>query len=178
LRRARSPAVARNSGRAKKNVQIEVIVRSARWRKQPRAGTIVKKAVLAAAKAVSTPPAELAIVLCDDSAIRALNRKWRGKNTPTNVLAFPAARAAGGKRPATPYIGDIIIAYQTAAREAAAEAKPFKHHLAHLAVHGFLHLLGYDHANDRDALRMERTERAILKRIAVPDPYSPRGAET
>jgi probable rRNA maturation factor len=178
LRRARSPAVPRNSGRAKKNVQIEVVVRSARWRKQPRAGAIVKKAILAAAKAVSTRPAELAIVLCDDSAIRALNRKWRGKNAPTNVLSFPAASASGGKRPGTPYIGDIVIAYQTTAREAASEAKPFKHHLAHLAVHGFLHLLGYDHDNDRDARRMERTERAILKRIAVPDPYaSPRGTK-
>ena len=161
-------------------MQIEVIVRSARWRKQPRAAAIVKTAVLAAAKAVSTPRAELAIVLCDDSAIRALNRKWRGKNAPTDVLSFPAA-APGEKRPKppyikapyikTPYIGDIVIAYETTAREAAAEGKPFKHHLAHLAVHGLLHLLGYDHQSDREAQRMERMERAILERIAIPDPY-------
>ena len=167
-------------------MQIEVIVRSARWRKQPRAAAIVKTAVLAAAKAVSTARAELAIVLCDDSAIRALNRKWRGKNAPTNVLSFPAA-ASGEKRPKTPYIntqyiktpyiGDIVIAYDTTAREAAAEGKPFNHHLAHLAVHGFLHLLGYDHQSDREARRMERAERTILKRIAVPDPYAPRETE-
>jgi probable rRNA maturation factor len=152
-------------------VQIEVIVRSARWRKRPTAKTIVKKAVLAAADAVSTPPAELAIVLGDDSAIRALNRDWRDKNAPTNVLSFPAA-AAGKTRPASPYIGDIVIAYQTVAREAVAEGKPFSHHLAHLAIHGFLHLLGYDHENDRDAQKMERLERKILKRMAIPDPYA------
>jgi probable rRNA maturation factor len=68
-------------------------------------------------------------------------------------------------------MGDIIIAYETTAREAAAEGKPFHHHLAHLAVHGFLHLLGYDHDNDRDALAMERLERSILERLEIPDPY-------
>ena len=154
------------------DVQIDVIVRSARWRKRPTAKTIVKKAVLAAAEAVSTRPIELAIVLSDDSAIRALNRNWRGKNAPTNVLSFPAA-APGKARAASPYVGDIVIAYQTTAREAAAEGKPFNHHLAHLAIHGFLHLLGYDHDNDRDAQKMERLERRILKRLAIPDPYAP-----
>jgi len=118
-------------------------------------------------------------VLGNDSAIKALNRDWRGKNVATNVLSFPAAptspAAKGGKsaRP-TLYIGDIVIAYQTTAREAAAEGKPFSHHLAHLAIHGFLHLLGYDHENDRDADKMERLERRILGRLAVPDPYAPR----
>jgi probable rRNA maturation factor len=159
-----------------KNVQIEVISRSARWNRRPKAKMIVKTAVLAAAKAVSTPPSELAIVLSHDSAIRALNRRWRGQNAPTNVLSFPAAR---GKTPgASPYIGDIVIAYETVAREAVAEGKPFNHHLAHLAVHGFLHLLGYDHDNDRNARRMERLERAILARGGVPDPYLPRSRKT
>ena len=155
-------------------VQIDVIVRSARWRKRPTAKTIVKKAVLAAAIAASTRPIELAIVLSNDSTIQALNRDWRGKNAPTNVLSFPAGpRQGGGKsRAASPYIGDIVIAYQTTAREAVAEGKRFDHHLAHLAVHGFLHLLGYDHENDRDAEKMERLERKILKRLAVPDPYA------
>jgi probable rRNA maturation factor len=152
--------------------QIEVIVRSARWRKRPTAKTIVKKAVLAAARAVSTRPTELAIVLSDDSAIRTLNRDWRGKNAPTNVLSFPAA-APGKGQSASPYVGDIVIAYQTTAREAVAEGKPFNHHLTHLAIHGFLHLLGYDHENDRNAEKMERLERKILKRLAVPDPYAP-----
>jgi len=172
LSKSTSPTLPRKRGGAKKQVEIDVIVRSARWRKRPTAKTIVKRAVLAAVEAISTPSTELAIVLTDDSAIQTLNRDWRGKNASTNVLSFPAA-APGKSRSAPPYIGDIIIAYQTVAREAVAEGKPFNHHLAHLAVHGFLHLLGYDHENDRDAEKMERLERKILKRLAVPDPYPP-----
>jgi probable rRNA maturation factor len=128
---------------------------------------------VAAAKAVSTKGAELAIVLSDDSAVRRLNRQWRGKNAPTNVLSFPAPPSGKG-RPASPYIGDVVIAYQTTAREAVAEGKPFNHHVAHLAVHGFLHLVGYDHVNDGDAERMERLERRILAHIGVADPYAER----
>jgi probable rRNA maturation factor len=183
-------------------VKLEIAVRSALWRKRRGSQSIVRKAVLAAAKAASTAPAELAIVLSHDSAIKALNRDWRGKNATTNVLSFPAAPAGpspkankiskkisnkiskkSGKktspttarkfRPPIPYIGDIVIAYQTTAREAKAEGKPFSHHLAHLAVHGFLHLLGHDHENDRDAEKMESLERRILRRLAVPDPYAP-----
>ena len=158
-------------GRTTKAPHIEVIVRSARWRRRPKAKTIVKKAISAAAKAASTPPAELAILLSDDSAIRALNRQWLGKNAPTNVLSFPAA-SRGEQRSSAPYIGDVVIAYETTAREAVAEGKPFDDHLAHLAVHGFLHLLGYDHENVRDADKMEKLERRILARLGVPDPYA------
>ncbi|MBX9843768.1 MAG: rRNA maturation RNase YbeY [Xanthobacteraceae bacterium] len=185
-KRRRKP-VARAPRNRTEPVTLEIAVRSKLWQKQRTAQSVVRKAVFAAAKAASTAPAELAIVLSHDSAIKALNRDWRGKNTATNVLSFPAAPAkpspkagkAGKKtsdkfRPPTPYIGDIVIAYQTTAREAAAEGKPFGHHLAHLAVHGFLHLLGYDHENDRDAETMERLERRILRRLAVPDPYAPR----
>jgi probable rRNA maturation factor len=173
--RGPTPTLPRKRGREKK-VKIEILVRSTYWRKQPRAGATIKKAIAAAGKAASTPRAELAIVLSDDSAIRALNRDWRGKNAPTNVLSFPAA--VPGKGRATRYIGDIVIAYQTTAREAVADGKPFRHHLAHLAVHGYLHLLGYDHETDRAAQRMERLERAILARIAVPDPYAARDPKT
>ena len=160
-------------------VRLEVVVRSALWKRRRTAQSVVKKAVLAAAKAASTAPAELAIVLSNDSTIQALNRDWRGKNAPTNVLSFPAApdlsvRSRGKSRQPSPYIGDIVIAYQTTVREAVAEGKPFDHHLAHLAIHGFLHLLGYDHENDSDAKKMESLERRILGRLAVPDPYAPR----
>ena len=176
-RRPLTPTLSPQAGRGGRGApKIEVLVRSTCWRTEPGAENTVKKAIRAAAKAVSTPPAELAIVLGDDSAIRALNRKWRGQNAPTNVLSFPAAASSKGL-PASPYIGDIVIAYQTTAREAVAEGKPFNHHLTHLAVHGFLHLLGYHHDNDRDAEAMERLERRILKRLAVPDPYAPRDAQ-
>jgi probable rRNA maturation factor len=163
-------------GRTAAAPKIEILVRSQHWRKQPRAGATIKKAIAAAAKAASKPRAELAIVLSDDSAIRALNRDWRGKDAATNVLSFPAAEPGNAR--VSPHLGDIVIAYQTAAREAAAENKPFGHHLAHLAVHGYLHLIGYDHETDRAAQRMERLERAVLARIAVPDPYALREAAT
>ena len=113
-------------------------------------------------------------MLTDDSAIRALNRDWRGHDKPTNVLSFPAkqprSRRTGAAVPAS--LGDIVIAYETTAREASAEGKPLKHHLAHLAVHGFLHLLGYDHENDRDAKQMEPLETEILAGLGMPDPYA------
>jgi probable rRNA maturation factor len=155
--------------------RVEIVVQSRHWRRHPRAHAVIRTALAAAATAVSTPRVELAIVLCHDSAIRVLNRDWRGKNVPTNVLSFPAP-VPGKDRGAYPYIGDIVIAYQTTVREAVAEGKRFEHHLAHLAVHGYLHLLGYDHETDRSARRMERLERAILTRIAVPDPYAVRPA--
>jgi len=181
--RARGPAKPGPAKRAPAPaVQMEVVVRSARWRRQPRAATVVRSALLAAAKAASTRRAELAIVLSHDSAIQALNRDWRGKNTPTNVLSFasapPGTMPKGGKSGKTsPYIGDIVIAYETTAREAVAEGKSFNHHLAHLAVHGFLHLVGYDHENDSDAEAMERIERRILRRLGIPDPYASRDAD-
>jgi probable rRNA maturation factor len=75
------------------------------------------------------------------------------------------------------YIGDIAISYETAVAEATAEGKPFAHHVKHLAVHGFLHVLGYDHESDEDADAMERLERTILARLGVPDPYLARDAE-
>ncbi len=104
---------------------------------------------------------ELAIVLTDDSTIRALNRDWRAKDAATNVLSFPAKEPRDAR--GTPrLLGDIVIAYETTEREARAEHKPFAHHLAHLAVHGFLHLAGYDHEADDEAAAMERLETAIL----------------
>jgi len=172
---SRNPSVRPRRGKSG-TVQIEIVVRSARWRRQPRAERVLRTAVRAAAAATSTGPAELAIVLSHDSAVQALNREWRGKDAPTNVLSFPASRV-GEIGPPSPYLGDIVIAYETTAREAASEGKLFHHHLAHLAVHGFLHLVGYDHENNRDADRMERLERRILARLAVPDPYAVRDAE-
>ena len=157
--------------------RIEVVIASPLWRNRPRSAGLVRKAISAAAgtnaklrpKSGSTLQAELAILLTDDSAIRALNRDWRKLDAPTNVLSFPARPAA---RRAPRYLGDIAIAYETTAREAAAGKKPFDHHLVHLAVHGYLHLLGHDHATNRDAEEMERLETKILARLAVPDPYA------
>jgi probable rRNA maturation factor len=148
-------------------LKVDVRVESKRWNKVRSAKSVVRQAVTEAAAALSTTGAELAIILADDSTIRLLNRNWRGVDAATNVLSFPTA-AAGGE---PPLIGDIVLGYETVAREARAEGKPFAHHVAHLAVHGFLHLVGYDHARDKDAEAMERVERRILRRLAIPDPY-------
>ena len=158
------------SGPARNAVKLDVLVESGLWKEPGKVKTLLRRAIGQAAAAMSTSGDEIAIVLTDDSAIRLLNRQWRGIDAATNVLSFPTAES---RRPKPLFIGDIVLAQQTIAREASAEHKPFAHHLAHLAVHGFLHLLGYDHQNDKDAAVMERLEREILRRLAIPDPYRP-----
>jgi probable rRNA maturation factor len=154
---------------------IDIVVESKLWSGAPKAAITLRRAVAAAAAELSTKRAELAIVLTDDSAIRLLNRDWRGVDAATNVLSFPTnsrPHPNGDGRPGVPHLlGDIVLAYETIAREARQEDKPFASHLAHLAVHGFLHLLGYDHERDDDADRMEKLERDILARLAIADPY-------
>jgi probable rRNA maturation factor len=119
---------------------------------------------------------ELAIMLTDDAGIRTLNSNWRGIDKPTNVLSFPALQPSGPRGPddAPRMLGDIAIAYETTRSEADEEQKPFDHHLSHLAVHGFLHLIGYDHEKDDDAEAMEALEREILSQLGIPDPYAER----
>jgi probable rRNA maturation factor len=142
---------------------IEVSVESPLWGAID-GDTIVRRAVAAAAPP-DTADREVSVVLTDDDAIKTLNAQWRKKDEPTNVLSFPAPANGAG------ILGDIVIAYETTAREAAQEQKPLADHLSHLAVHGFLHLLGYDHESDADADVMEQLEREILARLGVPDPY-------
>ncbi len=152
---------------ARAALKIDVLVDSKQWKDPQRVKSVVRRAVTQAAAATrSTRPAELAIVLTDDSAIRVLNRDWRGIDKATNVLSFPAKN--GG---VTPHLGDIVLAFETIEREAKDEHKPLAHHVAHLAVHGFLHLLGYDHERDKDARVMEQAERDILRLLKIPDPY-------
>lgn len=148
--------------------EVDVLRQSPLWSGEAEA--IVTRAIRTAAEAISNANGEVAVVLTDDAAIRVLNRDWRKLDEPTNVLSFPAP-AHPGKSEAPALLGDIVIAYETTAREAVAEGKPFSHHLAHLAVHGFLHLLGYDHESDADAQDMERLEARILARLGVADPY-------
>jgi probable rRNA maturation factor len=148
---------------------IDILVESPRWRAVPDAAAVLRRAIGAAADSVDIPAgAALAIVLTDDAAMRALNGRWRGRAEPTNVLSFPAADRAARDGA----LGDIAIAYETTAREAEAEGKRFADHLAHLAVHGFLHLLGYDHQSADEADAMERLERMILARLGIADPYA------
>jgi probable rRNA maturation factor len=155
--------------------RIDIVVESPLWKARRNARGVLRRAIVAAASIVPTRGGELAIVLTDDATIRALNRDWRSKDTATNVLSFPATKS-GPARGTPCLLGDIVIAYETTEREARAEHKPFAHHLAHLAVHGFLHLAGYDHAADEEADAMERLETAILARLDVPSPYIARGS--
>jgi probable rRNA maturation factor len=150
---------------------VEVLVESPAWAAEPDAETTARRALAAAADAMPGVDGEVVVLLTDDAAIRTLNRTWRKLDKPTNVLSFPAPPRRGGGHGQPSLLGDIVIAYETTAREAAAEGKPFFHHLTHLAVHGFLHLLGYDHESDAAAQDMEHLETRILARLDVPDPY-------
>jgi probable rRNA maturation factor len=156
---------------------IEVLVAADCWHNEPDAQATIRHAVATAAGFVNADigGAELAILLTDDSTIRTLNRDWRGIDKPTNVLSFPARPPTAGKTGNAPrMLGDIAIAYETLHREADHEGKPFNHHLSHLAIHGFLHLIGYDHEDDDDAEVMEAREAEILARLGIPDPYADR----
>ena len=125
-------------------------------------------AALAQAAPKITGIAELSIVLTDDAAQQELNRQWRGIDKPTNVLSFPQIEPFG---PVSGILGDIVLARETLEREAVELEKPFADHFTHLVVHGFLHILGYDHIDEADALRMEGLETKILATLGVPDPY-------
>jgi len=111
------------------------------------------------------------VIFTDDARIRELNAGWRGKDKATNVLSFPAfpETKAG---PLPPMLGDIVLAAETVAAEAALEGKPPENHISHLVIHGLLHLLGHDHENDTEAEEMEALERTALARLAIPDPYA------
>ena len=147
---------------------VDVLAESPLWEKQPQAVPVVERAIAAAAEAIDAPLGEVVVMLADDETVRSLNRDWRKIDKPTNVLSFPAAKTPGIE---PVMLGDIVIAYETLTRECEAEDRVFLHHLAHLAVHGFLHLMGYDHQNDSDAEAMEQLETAILARLDMPDPY-------
>ncbi|MDP2411265.1 MAG: rRNA maturation RNase YbeY [Pseudolabrys sp.] len=144
---------------------VDILVQSPLWEAEPQTEATVRAAIAAAAAMVSTRGGEVSIVLTDDSAIQALNRQWRGIDKPTNVLSFPAT--AGGNV----MLGDIVMAYETLKRECDDESRAFLHHLAHLTVHGFLHLAGYDHETDEQADAMEGLESKIMTRMNMPDPY-------
>jgi probable rRNA maturation factor len=161
---------------AAQDLTVDVLTESPLWDAEPGAEAVVRRAIAqaAAVEGSADPAAEVSILLCDDAVIAALNARWRGRDEPTNVLSFPAPPAGDPAAPA--HLGDIAIACETVIREAREQGLPVTQHLAHLAVHGFLHLLGYDHVTDGEAERMERLEREILASLGIPDPYASRDA--
>lgn len=146
---------------------VDIQIASPKWDAQPLAEQTVRDAIAAAAATLAAGKGEVSVVLTDDEAIRTLNRDWRKIDKPTNVLSFPAPDSPGAEK----MYGDIVIAYETLARECDEEDRVFLHHLSHLAVHGFLHLIGYDHQTDSDADAMEALERKIMIAMKLPDPY-------
>ena len=140
----------------------------------------VVEAVTQAAEAVGATPElqvdqlEACVALSSDEHVARLNETYRGKSVPTNVLSFPAS----GTGPEANFLGDVVLAGETVAREAEALGLPFKNHLQHLVVHGLLHLLGFDHENDEDAQAMETIEARILARLGIPNPYDMSAAPT
>ena len=128
--------------------------------------------------------AEVAITFGDDAQVHALNREWRDKDKPTNVLSFPQAEpeeldaaVAGDILFPELLLGDIILAAETCAREAAEKGIALEAHASHLVVHGMLHLLGYDHIDDDEAEAMESLERVAVTALGFEDPYEEQGVE-
>lgn len=134
---------------------------------------------------------EVSLLFADDAAVAEMNRTYRGRSGPTNVLSFPNMDASdlqtSGPLPGPPahadagppqLLGDIVLARQTVQREAAEQSKPLRDHTLHLLIHGLLHLLGYDHEDEAEAEEMEALEVAVLADLGVPDPYRRRSAMT
>jgi probable rRNA maturation factor len=113
--------------------------------------------------------AELSIVLMDDTEQQVLNKQWRNIDKPTNVLSFPQIEPFS---PVLGLLGDITLARETLEREAAEQGVSFTDHFTHLVVHGFLHILGYDHIEESEALVMEGLETQILATLGIDDPYN------
>ena len=151
--------------RATRRSKVDVVLLDAAWAKAlPGVERLVRKAARAALGVRMT---SLTVALSDDRRVRVLNKRNRQKDRPTNVLSYPSGEKA--------FLGDVVLARQTVWREAREQKKAPADHVAHLVVHGTLHLLGHDHeTSDADAERMEALERRILARMKIADPYAAR----
>ena len=159
--------------------RVTVLTEAPAWRRRlPDAATRIRRAANAALRSAGPRRrAELAIVLTDDARQQVLNRTWRGKDRPTNVLAFPAHDDSVPPDVPLP-LGDVVLAFETVAREAADQGKTFGDHVSHLVIHGVLHLLGHDHDRSSSAIRMERLETELLAEMGIANPYRTATPET
>lgn len=154
---------------------IDVLIEAGEWPPETKLRPLLEDAVAAtieAARLRLTPAAELSLVFTDDTHVATLNHRFRGKDGPTNVLSFPAPQTTPNAF--GPLLGDIVFADGVIARETGEMSLSLDHHLTHLVVHGFLHLVGYDHGEENEAAVMEKLETAILARLGVADPYGGR----
>ena len=152
-------------------IDIDILIAADGWRDPALKAEKTVRAAAAAAMAGRTGfdgGVEISVLLADNDAVADLNAQWRGKSGPTNVLSFPGD--LDGPGPAV--LGDVVLALETVQAEAAEAGIPAADHIAHLVVHGVLHLLGYDHETDGEAAGMERAEVDVLGVLGVPDPYA------
>jgi len=140
-------------------------------------GTTLDRATKGQEDSAEETPFEVAVLLTSDEQMRALNRQFRGQDQATNVLAFPQAKAtqpANGQQAPGRFLGDVAVGFETVEREAEDARIPLEHHLAHMIVHGCLHLLGHTHDGVRDSDAMEGLESDILFDLGIHDPYADR----
>ena len=153
-------------------IAVDVEIETDAWAEIRDLGDLARRSAEAAVRAAADEaagPLSATVLLTDDEAVRELNRGWRGQDKATNVLSFPASHPIVPGEPR--HLGDLALAYETVAGEAAAEGKSLDHHAAHLIVHGILHLLGRDHGTEDQADAMERVEVAALASLGIDDPY-------
>lgn len=151
-------------------LEVAFVVNSDGWPDglEARADSAIHEA-LSQSKAKIAGVAEVTVVLTDDAEQQELNRQWRGLDKSTNVLSFPQLEPF---TPVVGLVGDITLARETVEAEAAEMGITLEAHFTHLVVHGFLHLLGYDHIEEADALKMESLETKILATLGIADPYA------
>lgn len=153
-------------------IDLDIIIEEGEWSRLGDPEALARRAVEAAFAVASdapSEPVEISLLLADDAHIRELNKAWRGKDKPTNVLSFPAPHHPG--QPGPRHLGDIALAYETLVREAEDESKTVSDHFSHLVVHGVFHLLGYDHEIEAQAEIMEALEIKALAGLGISNPY-------
>jgi len=149
------------------DVEIDMDIRDTRWDEVDGLAALVHTALTAGvAEYCARPFAEISLLFTDNTQIKDLNRNYRGKDKPTNVLSFPTDAASS-----VPVLGDIVLAYETVELEAIRNGLDIRDHITHLLIHGYLHLQGLDHETDADALAMEALEIKILAGLGIASPY-------
>ncbi len=147
----------------KNELSADILINFSDWKKHPRLKELIKIAIKQTASNVDMQGYnEISILLTSDTQVEQLNRQYRLINQPTNVLSFPSEK---------PHLGDIILSYEYIQKELINLNKKFDEHISHLIIHGTLHLCGFDHDHDKNAVTMENIERHIMSELGYNDPY-------